>query len=157
MTTALQLIICLAIPLAAGFIGSAFTTPSIYSWYLLLNKPSFNPPNWIFAPVWTTLFVLMGLALFLVWRKGTDTPGFRSALFIFAVQLVMNVAWSYLFFGLHEPFYAFLEILALWVAILATIASFWKISPVAGLLLLPYICWVSFAAYLNLSLWKLNL
>jgi translocator protein len=156
MNSAVQLILCLLIPLAAGFVGSAFTTPSIPTWYAALNKPSFNPPNWIFAPVWTTLFILMGIALFIVWKKGIKTPGVKAAIVIFAVQLVLNTGWSLLFFGLHSPFYAFIEIIFLWLAIALTIVSFWKLSPAASLLLVPYLCWVSFASYLNFTVWRLN-
>jgi tryptophan-rich sensory protein len=152
----LKLVASVIICLFAGFIGSIFTTPSIPTWYATLTRPSFNPPDWIFAPVWTTLFVLMGISLYLVWNKGLQDKKVKISLFIFGVQLVLNVLWSFLFFGLHSPFYAFLEIITLWAAIVLTIVNFFKVSKTAGLLLIPYIFWVSFAAILNFSIWKLN-
>ncbi len=152
----LKLVTSLIICLFAGFIGSIFASPSIPTWYATLAKPSFNPPDWIFAPVWTTLFVLMGISLYLVWNKGLQDKKVRTSLFVFGVQLVLNVLWSFLFFGLHSPFYAFLEIIILWAAIVLTIVNFSKVSRAAGFLLLPYICWVSFAAILNFSIWRLN-
>jgi benzodiazapine receptor len=152
----LKLVTSLTICLFAGFIGSIFTGPSIPTWYATLIKPSFNPPDWIFAPVWTTLFFLMGISLYLVWNKGLQDKKVKTSLFTFGVQLVLNVLWSFLFFGLHSPFYAFLEITILWAAIMLTIVNFFKVSRTAGLLLLPYIFWVSFAAILNFSIWRLN-
>ncbi|SNQ60274.1 TspO/MBR family protein [Candidatus Methanoperedens nitratireducens] len=152
----LKLVISVIVCLFAGFIGSVFTFPSIPTWYAALTKPLFNPPYWIFAPVWTILFILMGISLYLVWNKGLQDKKVKISLFIFGVQLVLNVLWSFLFFGLHSPFYAFLEIIILWAAIVLTIVNFFKISRTAGLLLLPYILWVSFAAILNFSIWRLN-
>lgn len=152
----LKLVTSIFICLFAGFIGSIFTSPSIPTWYATLTKPSFNPPSWIFAPVWTTLFVLIGISLYMVWNKGLQDKKVKISLFIFGVQLVLNVLWSFLFFGLHSPFYAFLEIVILWAAIVLTIVNFFKVSRTAGLLLLPYIFWVSFAAILNFSIWRLN-
>ncbi len=152
----LKLVTSIFICLFAGFIGSIFTSPSIPTWYATLTKPSFNPPSWIFAPVWTTLFVLIGISLYMVWNKGLQDKKVKISLFIFSVQLVLNVLWSFLFFGLHSPFYAFLEIIILWAAIVLTIVNFFKVSRTAGLLLLPYIFWVSFAAILNFSIWRLN-
>ncbi len=152
----LKLVTSLTICLFAGFIGSIFTAPSISTWYATLIKPSFNPPDWIFAPVWTTLFVLMGISLYLVWNKGLQDKKVKTHLLIFGLQLALNVLWSFLFFGLHSPFYAFLEIIILWAAIVLTILNFSKVSRTAGLLLIPYICWVSFAAILNFSIWRLN-
>lgn len=140
----------------AGIIGSFFTAPSITSWYSTLIKPALNPPAWVFGPVWTTLYALMGIAAFLVWKKGLDRRDVRIALGIFAVQLVLNTLWSIIFFSLHSPGGAFFEIVILWVAILATIISFYKISKPAAWLLLPYIAWASFAGYLNFMLWTLN-
>ena len=152
----LKLIISIAVCQLAGFVGSLFTTPSIPTWYAALRKPSFNPPNSVFGPVWTTLFLLMGISAYLIWRKGVHDRYVRIALLIFIVQLLLNVLWSFLFFGLHNPSSAFVEIIILWLAILATLIAFIKISKPAGILLLPYILWVSFAAVLNFSLWKLN-
>lgn len=152
----LKLVTSIFICLFTGFIGSIFTSPSIPTWYATLTKPSFNPPSWIFAPVWITLFVLIGISLYMVWNKGLQDKKVKISLFIFGVQLVLNVLWSFLFFGLHSPFYAFLEIIILWIAIVLTIVNFFKASRTAGLLLLPYIFWVSFAAILNFSIWRLN-
>lgn len=160
----LKLLVAIVVCQAAGFVGSLFTTPSIQTWYATLTKPTFNPPNWVFAPVWTTLFLLMGIAAFLVWRRldsgsgagMTEKKNVKKALGIFLMQLVLNVLWSILFFGLHSPRTAFIEIICLWLAILVTMVSFAKVSKVASWLLLPYILWVSFAAFLNYSLWILN-
>lgn len=156
MGNGLKLILSIIICQAAGILGSFFTAPAIGEWYADLKKPSFNPPNWIFAPVWTILYALMGVTLFLVWRKGLTTKGAQTAIFLFAVQLVLNILWSFLFFGLKSPLYGFLEIIVLWVAILLTIISFLKISQPAGVLLIPYLAWVTFAALLNFSLLRLN-
>ncbi|MEJ2306479.1 MAG: tryptophan-rich sensory protein [candidate division WOR-3 bacterium] len=141
----------------AGIIGSIFTTPAIPTWYANINKPTFRPPNWVFAPVWTTLFLLMGIALFLIWRKGLNEKDIKIAIAVFAFQLVLNTLWSFLFFGLESPFAAFIEIIFLWVAILASIILFFRISRLAGALLIPYILWVSFASILNFSIWRLNI
>lgn len=153
----LKLIIALIIPQLFAIIGSLFTTTSIGSWYSLIEKPAFNPPNWVFAPVWTILYLLMGIAAFLVWRQGLDKKEVRSALIIFLFQLTLNLFWSFLFFGLENPGIAFTEIISLWFAILATILAFFQISKVAAMLLIPYILWVSFAAFLNYSIWNLNM
>jgi len=148
-----KLIISVLICLLAGFIGSIFTTPAITTWYAALQRPSFAPPNWVFFPVWTSLFIMMGISLFLVWQKKEKKV---NALYIFAAQLVLNVLWSVVFFGLRSPLLGLIEIIILWIAILATILSFMKISRTAGYLLIPYILWVSFAAILNFSIWRLN-
>jgi tryptophan-rich sensory protein len=140
----------------AGLIGSIFTTPSIPTWYASLRKPVFTPPNWLFAPVWTALFLLMGVALFLIWRKGLGIPGVKVALIIFIVQLIFNILWSVAFFGLKSPLFGLIVIVILWIAILLTIINFYRLSTVAGLLLIPYIVWVSFAGILNFSLFTLN-
>lgn len=152
----LKLVACLLLCLAAGMVGSVFTMPSIPTWYAGLVKPPLNPPNWIFGPVWTTLFILMGIALFLVWESQADKKAKNAAMAIFGGQLALNVLWSILFFGLHSPFYAWLDIILLWISILITIISFWKISKLASILLWPYLLWVSFASYLNLMIWLLN-
>lgn len=148
-----KLIISILICLLAGFIGSYFTTPAITTWYATLQKPSFTPPDRVFLPVWTSLFIMMGLSLFLVWQKEEKKV---TALYIFAAQLVLNILWSVAFFGLKSPLLGLIEIIILWIAILATILSFMKISRTAGYLLIPYILWVSFAAILNFSIWRLN-
>ena len=146
-----SLILCLL----AGFLGSLFTTPAIPTWYKTLNKPSFTPPNWIFSPVWISLFILMGISLFMVWRR-QGHPHVKTASIFFFVQLILNILWSVAFFGLRSPLLGFIEIILLWIAILLTIQNFLKVSKMAGLILLPYLLWVSFAALLNLSLWILN-
>ena len=140
----------------AGTIGSIFTAPAIGSWYAELEKPAIAPPNWVFAPVWTTLFLLMGVAAFFVWKRGWRREGVRKALGVFLVQLILNVLWSFIFFGQHSPGGAFAEIIVLWLAIAATIIFFARISKPAAWLMTPYIAWVTFAAYLNYMLWTLN-
>jgi benzodiazapine receptor len=151
-----RLILSISICQIAGFIGSIFTTPQIPTWYASLKKPVFNPPNWIFGPVWITLFVLMGISLFLFWREGTSTPHLKAGLPIFALQLALNVLWSVVFFGLKSPLGGLIVIAALWIAILATIIQFSKVSEIASMLLIPYIMWVSFAAILNFMLYHMN-
>lgn len=140
----------------AGIIGSFFTTPAIGSWYAFLAKPELAPPNWVFGPVWTTLFLLMGIAAFLVWRARADKKKVRIALGVFVLQLALNTLWSIIFFGLRNPGAAFIEIILLWASIAATIFLFARVSKPAALLLLPYIAWVSFASYLNYMIWLLN-
>ncbi|MFP3909612.1 MAG: TspO/MBR family protein [Archaeoglobaceae archaeon] len=146
----------IGICLAAGFIGSIFTTPAIPVWYATLQKPFFTPPNWVFGPAWTTLYILMGIALFLVWNKGIQDRKVQVAMGVFGVQLVLNSLWSILFFGMQNPFYAFIEVIILWFAILATIILFYGIDKRASFLLVPYILWVSFASVLNYYVWILN-
>jgi len=152
-----KIIVSVLICQGVGAVGSIFTSPAISTWYAILQKPSFNPPNWIFAPVWTILFLLMGISLYLIWSKGWADKRVKIALFIFGIQLVLNILWSFLFFGLQSPLYAFIEIIILWLAILLTIISFYRISKPAAYLLLPYILWVSFASILNFSIMILNL
>jgi benzodiazapine receptor len=151
-----KLLVSLVACQCAGIIGSIFTTPAIPTWYATLEKPSFSPPNWLFAPAWITLYLLMGVAAFLIWRQGLAQKGVRAALVIFLVQLVLNALWSVVFFGLQSPLWGVVVILALWVAILLTILRFFKLSTAAGSLMLPYILWVSFAAVLNIALFMLN-
>jgi len=151
-----RLLVCVIICQFAGVIGSLFTSSSLESWYLLLEKPIFNPPSWVFFPVWTILYTLMGISLYIVWEQGMQHREVKTGLFLFGLQLGLNTLWSVLFFGLRSPYYAFLEIIMLWVAILLTIIQFWKISRSASLLLIPYILWVSFAALLNYQIWVLN-
>ncbi len=152
----LKLIISILICQGAGAIGSLFTSPAISTWYATIQKPSFNPPNWIFAPVWILLFLLMGISLYLIWNKGFKYKGTKIAIFVFAVQLILNTLWSILFFGLQSPLFAFIEIIILWFAILLTIISFYKVSKIAAYLLMPYIIWVSFASVLNFSILIIN-
>ena len=151
-----KLIFSIFICLFAGFIGSSFTTPAITNWYAMLQKPSFAPPNWVFFPVWTALFIMMGISLFLVWQKGLEDKKVKTAIYIFVAQLVLNILWSVAFFGLRSPILGLVEIIILWIAILATILTFKKLSKTAAYLLIPYILWVSYAAFLNFLIWRLN-
>jgi tryptophan-rich sensory protein len=152
----LRLAISLIICQLAGFIGSLFTRPAISGWYAALNKPSFTPPSAVFGPVWFSLYVMMGISLFLVWHHGSRGQNVRTGMILFVIQLVLNTLWSILFFGFRSPPAGLVGILILWVAILLTLIHFWKVSRSAGVLLVPYIAWVSFAAVLNTSLWVLN-
>lgn len=150
-----KLIISVIITLSAGFLGSFFTSSSIDTWYASLNKPSFNPPNWLFVPVWTSLFILIGISFYLVWRK--NFGGRRNlAVGVYSIQLSLNLLWSFFFFGLENPFFALMEIILLWAFILANMNIFYKISKPAAFLLLPYLFWVSFALILNYFIFKLN-
>ena len=151
-----KLIISIVACQCAGLIGSIFTGPAIPTWYAALEKPAFTPPNWLFAPAWITLYLLMAISAFFVWRKGLDNQLVRTGLMVFLIQLVLNALWSVVFFGLQSPLWGLVVIVALWIAILFTILNFFRISSVAGALLLPYILWVSFAAVLNTSIWLLN-
>jgi benzodiazapine receptor len=151
-----KLVVSIVASLAAGAIGSIFTQQAIPTWYATLEKPAFNPPNWLFMPVWTLLYIMMGVAAFMVWRKGLENRQVRIALIVFLVQLVLNALWSVVFFGLESPLFGLVVIAALWVAILFTVLKFYKISLAAGVLLLPYLLWVTFAAVLNGSIWLLN-
>ena len=139
----------------AAAIGAQFEPGA---WYAGLEKPPWNPPSWLFGPVWTVLYALMAVAGWLVWKaEDAGAAGARRAgLVAFAVQLVLNAAWSWLFFGLHRPGAAFAEIMALWLAIAATLLLFRRVRPLAAALLLPYLAWVTFAAALNFTLWRLN-
>lgn len=148
-------IISIFIALSAGFIGSFFTKNSVSTWYTTINKPSFNPPSWVFAPVWTVLYVLMGIAGYLIWNQ-SDLPAAKIALSLYVVQLVLNTLWSILFFGIKNPGVAFFEIIILLILIIGTTVLFWRINPWAGALMIPYIMWVSFASYLNYTIWQLN-
>ena len=140
----------------AGVIGAVATSASVQTWYVTLNKPFFTPPNWLFAPVWLTLYTLMGISLFLVWRLGVHDRPVQIALVIFGVQLLLNAFWSIAFFGLRSPLAGLIVILMLWIAIAATISKFLPLSKPAGLLLIPYILWVTIAAALNLAIVLLN-
>lgn len=151
-----RLLMSLVIGQSAGLIGSFFTMPQIYSWYSTLVKPSFNPPNWVFGPVWTLLYVLMGISLYLVWQSTANKKKKDKAVAIFSAQLILNIFWSIIFFALHSPGFAFLEIIILWISIAWTASLFYKINKTAAYLLLPYIAWVSFASVLNFAIWYLN-
>jgi benzodiazapine receptor len=151
-----KLVVSIVASLAAGAIGSIFTRTAIPTWYTTLAKPPFTPPNWIFAPVWTFLYVLMGIAAFLIWRRGLENKPVRTALLLFLIQLVLNAFWSVAFFGLESPLYGLIVISILWVAILVMIVLFFRISKVSSILMWPYLLWVSFATVLNSSIWLLN-
>jgi benzodiazapine receptor len=138
---------------AAGLVGSVFTISAIPTWYAALEKPWFTPPNWLFAPVWLSLYFLMGVSLYLLWGKMQQA---RAALGAFALQFVLNILWSVIFFGAHQLFYGFVVISALWAAILATIVLSYSVSRGASVALLPYILWVTIAAGLNYYVWVLN-
>jgi benzodiazapine receptor len=150
----IKLLISLAVPLAVGGVAGLFTQPEIESWYRTIQKPSWQPPNWLFAPVWTTLYLMMGVALYLVWRSAA--PAKRLPIILWIVQLVLNFFWSAIFFKHHQIGWALVDILLLWVFILLTIFSFARISRPAAWLLVPYISWVSFAAILNFAIYQLN-
>lgn len=158
----LKLLAGILIVQAIGNIGTIFTVPAVRSWYPKLKKPSFNPPNWIFGPVWGILFTLMGVSLFLVWNKWekkpaeAGVPDFKPAITVFGTQLGLNALWSVIFFGMKNPLLGLIDIGFLWVAIIATITLFLPISFAAGILLIPYLVWVSFAAVLNFFIWRLN-
>lgn len=141
---------------AASLIGSAVTVPQIGGWYASLIKPSFNPPNWIFGPVWTLLYAMMAYAVFRILRLPVGIPGRKRALTLYHLQLVLNLLWSCAFFGMQDPLAGLMVILPLWLAIAATIASFRSLDRVASLPLWPYLAWVSFATLLNASIWLLN-
>jgi translocator protein len=140
----------------AGGIGSIFTTAAIPTWYAGLVKPAFTPPNVVFGPVWSTLYLLMGISLFLVWRMGSSVPAVSIALVFFWSQLLFNTLWSISFFGLRSPLLGFLNIALLWTLILITLVLFLRVNRPAGLLLIPYLLWVSYASVLNLAIWRLN-
>lgn len=152
-----KLIFSIIICQLAGIIGSIFTYPAVKGWYATLQRPFFSPPNWVFGPVWILLYILMGISLYLVWKKGLKNKNVKTGLYLFGFQLVLNAIWSLLFFGLKNPFYAFLEIIILWFAIALTIYQFWKINKKASYLLIPYIAWVTFAAILNFYIWRMNI
>ncbi|MDP3997465.1 MAG: TspO/MBR family protein [Candidatus Andersenbacteria bacterium] len=150
------LVVAVIICEGAGILGAFFTTSAIPNWYATLIRPVLAPPNWIFGPVWTTLYLLMGIAVWLVWQRGWQRSDVKKAVGVFAVQLVLNSVWSIIFFGMQNPGLALLEIAAMWLAIVWTIVLFYRISKPAAYLLLPYLLWVSFASYLNYAIWALN-
>lgn len=156
MNVYLKFIFSILFVQAIGIAGSFFTFTSISDWYPALNKPGFTPPNWIFGPVWTILYLLMGISLFLVWKKGIKNEKVSSALTLFFIQLALNFLWSVIFFGLKMPGLAFFEIVILWIAILIVILKFLKLNKTAAYLLIPYFVWVSFASVLNLFIFLLN-
>lgn len=172
----LKLLASIVISELAGFVGAIFTVGAIPTWYATLAKPALNPPNWLFGPVWTALYALMGIALFLVWKNDWKVKQTvlvpkrkvwnrwserfwvgdlqkQNIIAVFAVQWILNVLWSYLFFGLRQPGWAFFELLALWFSVIYVIINFYRVSKPAAWILTPYLVWVSFAAYLNFSIW----
>jgi translocator protein len=141
-----------ALCLAVGALGGWITAPAVAEWYPTLNKPSWQPPNWLFGPVWTTLYVLMAISAWLVWKRGNSGP----AMILFFAQLALNCAWSFLFFGARSPWLGLVGIGMLLVALIATVIVFFKRDKLAGTLMLPYLAWVSFASFLNFTIWRLN-
>jgi translocator protein len=156
MQNALKLIISIAIPVVVGGLSGLFTINGVEGWYQTIAKPAWNPPNWIFGPVWTTLYIMMGVALYLVWKSDASEILKKTAISFFVVQLVLNFFWSIIFFHQQQIGWALVEIIAMWIAILFTIFAFGNVSKVAAWLLVPYIAWVSFASILNYTIWKLN-
>jgi translocator protein len=150
------LILLLALPQAAGFMGSFFTRPAIQGWYLSLDKPWFTPPDIVFPIVWPTLFLLMGIASWLVWKERRRSAAAMNGLWLYGTQLSLNVAWSILFFGIKSPQLAFYEIIVLILAVMATIIAFFRVRAMAGWLMVPYLLWLFFAALLNYSIWMSN-
>lgn len=150
------LLFSLGVSLLAGALGSFFTQSSVSSWFLNLNKPFFNPPSYLFGPVWTFLFILMGISLYLILVSKADKKIKQKAYILFAIQWVLNIGWSFCFFYLRNPFLGFIEIIILLASIILTTIYFYRINKVAGYLFVPYILWVSFATVLNFSLWFLN-
>jgi benzodiazapine receptor len=151
-----KLLLCIIACQGAGILGSVFTNMSVSTWYPTLTKPWFTPPNGVIPAVWTLLFTLMGLSLFLVWRESSAHSEAKRAIYVFAAQLVVNILWSAAFFGLRSPLAGLILIALLWIMIMLTIIKFWRVSREASVLLVPYILWVSFAAYLNYTLMTLN-
>jgi tryptophan-rich sensory protein len=145
-------IVALVLTFGAAYVNSRFPTDE---WFAALSKPAWNPPNWLFGPVWSVLYLLMSIAAWLVWRKA-GIGGAALPLGVFLLQLLLNAAWSWILFGRHELGLAFIEILALWGAILWTIVGFWRIHPTSGILLVPYLVWITFASVLNYTIWRLN-
>jgi translocator protein len=152
-----KLLLCVGLCFLFAYAGSTFTPLPGSEWYYsVLNKPSWNPPDWLFPPVWSLLFLLMGIALYLVVQQGSGTTRIQGALFIFGVQLLLNLGWSAAFFGFHSPLLALVVIVLLWLAILLTIVKFKAVYPLSGYLLIPYLLWVTFASVLNFTIWQLN-
>jgi tryptophan-rich sensory protein len=156
MNTYFSLALSILLSLAAGAIGSVFTYSEIPTWYASLVRPDIAPPNWVFGPVWTTLYILMGTAAWLVYTREKDAVRRRESLALYVLQLALNTLWSIIFFSLHALGLALAEVVLLWIAIVATLWAFARTSRIAALLLVPYLAWVSFAGYLTYSFWLLN-
>jgi len=151
----IKLLVSIILPLGLGAIAGMFTSQSVSEWYETLNRPSFNPPNWIFGPVWTTLYILMGISLFLLWKQDVSKERNR-AIIVFLIQLLLNFCWSFIFFYFNLIGIALVEIILLWISILMMLVLFYKIRPVAAYINIPYFIWVTFATILNASYYFLN-
>jgi tryptophan-rich sensory protein len=156
MRSTLIFLLFLAASFATAAIGGIATGPGVRDWYPSLNKPPWNPPAWIFGPVWTFLYLCIAVAGFLVWRKA-GFSGAKGTLLLFTLQLILNAGWSWVFFGMRQPGWAFAEIIVLWIVILATTIALFRVSQPAGGLFIPYLAWVTFASVLNGTIWQLNL
>ena len=154
-TLTLKFLISILLPLSLGAIAGMFTSQSVPEWYATLNRPSFNPPNWIFGPVWTTLYILMGISFFLIWKQEASKVR-KSAILIFLLQLLLNFAWSFIFFYFNMIGLALVEIILLWISIVMMLVVFYKIKPIASYINIPYLLWVTFATVLNASYYILN-
>lgn len=154
MNNTLKLIISIILPQLIGGVGALVTISSVGSWYQTIDKPFFTPPSWVFGPAWTTLYLLMGIALFLIWKS--DHPSKKTALWVFGIQLVLNGIWSPAFFGLESPILGLVVIVPLWILIVVCIKVFFPIHKTASYLMVPYLLWVSFATALNAGIWYLN-
>ena len=154
-TLTLEFLISILLPLSLGAIAGMFTSQSVPEWYATLNRPSFNPPNWIFGPAWTTLYILMGISFFLIWKQEASKVRNRAIL-IFLLQLMLNFAWSFIFFYFNMIGLALVEIILLWISIVMMLVVFYKIKPIASYINIPYLIWVTFATVLNASYYILN-
>ena len=150
-----KLVICLVLTIGLGGAGGFFTVKEIASWYVTLHKPNFNPPNYLFGPAWSVLYVLMGISLYIIWKQPPSAQR-KQAITIFLIQFTLNIIWSFIFFNQHQILWALADIIAMWLLILLTIFSFAKLNKTAAWLLVPYISWVSFATLLNAAIWMLN-
>lgn len=151
-----KLIVSILVVFLAGAVGTVYTLKQITTWYVSLIKPAWTPPNWAFGPIWSTLYVLMGISLFLVWREGLERKDVKIAIIVFAAQLVINVVWSLVFFATHNIIGGLVMVIILWVSILITILVFYRISKPAAIILIPYLIWVTIAGYLNYTVFLLN-
>jgi tryptophan-rich sensory protein len=151
-----RLAVAIVVPEAVGIVGALVTAPAVRSWYGTLSLPEWRPPDWLFGPVWTLLYLLMGIASYLVWREGLAAPVVRAALAAYGVQLALNLAWSFLFFGLRSPLAGLVDLALLWIAVATTTALFFPVRATAGWLMVPYLAWVTFAGALNLAIWRAN-
>jgi len=151
-----RLIISLVLPQIAGLVGSFFTTSAIPTWYAMLQKPSFSPPNWIFGPTWIILYILMGISVYLIWQRIEENKKAKGVMWLFWIHLFFNAIWSITFFGLQNPGLAFVNIIIIWLLIIILMIKFWKINKWSTYLLIPYFIWVSFASVLNYFIWYLN-